>query len=186
MTNANNSMEMYKMMRESRMMMYSKPKRYFNRDAEKGSTFKYLFLVEALVFLLLMAAAGTTMAQSADDNPLVMTASTKSSVNIYNYQSIYNSGKVFVSWTSKNEPEDCIYVVERSGDGRDFQSVGVKEGIGAEIELYYSWIDQAPPAGFSYYRVKKITKEGTQLYSAVNSVINQASNFSNYALSPEK
>ena len=74
-----------------------------------------------------------------------------------------------------------LYVVERSANGTDYLAVGVKEGIGSQIELYYSWIDQAPPAGFSYYRVKKITKEGDQLYSSVNSVINQASNFNNYA-----
>jgi len=102
-------------------------------------------------------------------------------MNIYNYNTVYNSGKVFVSWTSKNETDDCVYVVERSTNGTDYLSVGVKEGVGAQIELYYSWIDQAPPAGFSYYRVKKITKEGDQLYSSVNSVINQASNFNNYA-----
>ena len=66
------------------------------------------------------------------------------------------------------------------------KSVGVKEGIGAEIELYYSWIDNTPPAGFSFYRVKKITKEGQQLYSAVNSILNQSSNFNNYALDGEK
>ena len=186
MTNANNTMEMYKMMRENRMLMYSKPKRYFNRDEEQGSTFRFLFFVEALVFLLLMAAAGSTMAQSADENPMVMTATSQPSVNIYNYQSIYNSGKVFVSWTSKNEPEDCIYVIERSGDGQKFESVGVKEGIGAEIELYYSWIDNTPPAGFSFYRVKKITKEGQQLYSGVNSILNQSSNFNNYALDEQK
>jgi hypothetical protein len=179
--------DFYKTIRENRMLMYSKPKRYFNRDEQQGSTFRYLFLVETIAFIILIAAATSSMAQAPQsNNPMTMSASNQEAMNIYNYNTVYNTGKVFLSWTSKNEPEDCIYVVERSGDGRDFQSVGVKEGIGAEIELYYSWIDQAPPAGFSYYRVKKITKEGTQLYSAVNSVINQASNFSNYALSPEK
>ena len=133
-----------------------------------------------------MAAAGSSMAQSSPNNAMVMSAGTQGAMNIYNYNTVYNSGKVFISWTSKNEPEDCVYVVERSGNGKDFASVGVKEGIGAEIELYYSWIDQAPPAGFSYYRVKKITKEGNQLYSAVNSVINQASNFNNYAQGEEE
>ena len=186
MTNNNESMEMYKMMRENRMMMYSKPKRYFNRDEESGSPFKFLFLIETIVFLLLMAAAGTSMAQTADDNPLVVSSHNQPSVNIYNYQSVYNSGKVFVSWTSKNEPEDCIYVIEHSGDGQKFESIGVKEGIGSEIELYYSWIDNTPSAGFSYYRVKKITKEGQQLYSAVNTILNQASNFNNYAQDEEK
>lgn len=178
--------DFYKTIRENRMLMYSKPKRYFNRDEQQGSAFKFLFLIETVVFLILMAAAGSSMAQSSPNSPMAISAGTQGAMNIYNYNTVYNSGKVFISWTSKNEPEDCVYVVERSGNGKDFASVGVKEGIGAEIELYYSWIDQAPPAGFSYYRVKKITKEGNQLYSAVNSVINQASNFNNYAQGEEE
>jgi hypothetical protein len=175
--------DFYKTIRENRMLMYSKPKRYFNRDEQQGSAFKFLFLVETIVFLILMAAAGSSMAQTstATSAAMVQTANNQSAMNIYNYNTVYNSGKVFVSWTSKNEPEDCVYVVERSTNGQEFSSVGVKEGIGAEIALYYSWIDQTPPAGFSFYRVKKITKEGNQLYSAVNSVINQSSNFNNYA-----
>jgi hypothetical protein len=175
--------DFYKTIRENRMLMYSKPKRYFNRDEQQGSAFKFLFLVETIVFLMLMAAAGSSMAQTstATSTAMVTAANNQSAMNIYNYNTVYNSGKVFVSWTSKNEPEDCVYVVERSVNGQEFSSVGVKEGVGAEIELYYSWVDQTPPAGFSFYRVKKITKEGNQLYSAVNSVINQSSNFNNFA-----
>ncbi|MFM1745658.1 MAG: hypothetical protein RLZZ630_1595 [Bacteroidota bacterium] len=106
-------------------------------------------------------------------------------MNIYNYNTAYNSGKVFVSWTSKNETADCLYIVERSSDGAAFESVGIKEGVGSELELYYSWIDKNPPAGFAYYRVKKITRDGLQLYSSVNAVINQSTNFENYALEVE-
>ncbi len=178
--------DFYKTIRENRMMMYSKPKRYFNRDEQQGSTFRFLFLVETIVFLILMAAAGTSFGQTQTQTALVAATGNQPNLNIYNYQAVYNTGKVYLSWTSKNEQEDCLYVVERSGDGVAYQSVGVKEGIGAEIELYYSWIDQTPPAGFSFYRVKKITKDGAQLYSEVNSVINQASNFNNYAQSEEK
>ena len=179
--------DFYKTIRENRMMMYNKPKRYYNRDEQKGSAFKFLFLIESIVFILLMAVAGTGMAQSTMQNNAPMNlASSQPEVNIHNYNTVYNSGKVFVSWTSKNESEDCVYIIERSTDGRDFKSAGIKEGIGSEIELYYSWIDQAPPAGFAYYRVKKITKEGTQLYSSVGSVINQASNFENFAQGEEE
>lgn len=179
--------DFYKTIRENRMLMYSKPKRYFNRDEQQGSAFKFLFLIETIVFILLMAAAGTSMAQTSTQpqSQILSAATNQAEVNIYNYSTVYNSGKVFVSWTSKNESEDCVYVIERSGNGKEYQSVGVKEGIGSEIELYYSWIDQAPPAGFAYYRVKKITKEGTQLYSSVSSVINQSSNFENYAQGEE-
>lgn len=181
-----NPMELYKAIRENRMLMYSSPKRYYNRDGNQGSAFKYLFLIEAICFLLLMAAAGTAVAQTPQASPMVAAVREQKEVNIHNYQAVYNTGKVFVSWTSKNETEDCIYIVERSSDGARFESVGVKEGIGADIELYYSWIDQIPPAGFAYYRVKKITKEGQQLYSSVNTIINQSTNFNNYAQGEEE
>lgn len=177
----NDSIENYDLIRENRMMMYSNPKRYYNRDGQNGSAFKFLFLVEIIAFLILVAAAGSAAAQSKDNNPMVSASIEQKELNIHNYQTVYNSGKVFLSWTSKNEPEDCIYIVERSADGAHFESVGVKEGIGADIELYYSWIDSKPPAGFGYYRVKKITKEGMQLFSTVNTIINQSTNFNNYA-----
>lgn len=128
-------------------------------------------------------------AVSAQDSPTLQreipAADNQPKMNIHNYTATYNSGKVFVSWTSKNETADCLYIIERSKDGYGFESVGIKEGIGSEIELYYSWIDKNPPAGFAYYRVKKITRDGTQMYSAVNAVINQSTNFENYALEPE-
>jgi len=147
---------------------------------QKG--FKVLFT--ALIASCILFA-GDAKAQEADTNPMVQSAAyTEHSTNIYNYTTTYNSGKVFVNWTAKDEPMDCIYIIERSSDGRQFESVGVKEGIGTNLELFYSWMDHTPPAGFAYYRVKKITKDGTQLYSATNTVINQGSSFnqkSNYA-----
>jgi hypothetical protein len=180
------STEFYNEIRRNRMLMYSSPKRYYNRDGQDGSAFRFLFLAEAIAFLILMAAAGSASAQAPEKSPLVAVAEQQQQVNIHNYQAVYNTGKVFVSWTSKNEPEDCLYIVERSSDGTFFESVGVKEGIGADIELYYSWIDQTPPAGFGYYRVKKITREGQQLYSSVNTVINQSTDFNNYAQGEEE
>jgi hypothetical protein len=184
MTNQNDSMEFYRTIRENRIAMYSNPKRYYNREGENGPAFRYLFLIEIIVFLMLVFSAGSTMAQEAKTAPIVQAASHMQSTNIFNYTTVYNSGKVFLNWTAKDEQADCIYIIERSSDGRQFESVGVKEGIGTSLELFYSWMDQAPPAGFAYYRVKKIAKDGTQYYSATNSVINQGSSFNpkkNYA-----
>ena len=186
MKTTNESMENYDMIRENRMLMYANPKRYYNRDGQDGSAFRFLFLIEIIAFLILVATTGGAMAQSQEKNPMVAAAIEQQELNIHNYQAVYNSGKVFLSWTSKNEPEDCIYIVERSGDGAKFESVGVKEGVGADIELYYSWIDSKPPAGFGYYRIKKITKEGQQLFSSVNTIINQTTNFNNYAQGDEE
>ena len=59
MTTQNESMEFYNLIRENRMAMYSKPRRYYNRDGEQGSAFKFLFLVEVMVFFMLMASGAT-------------------------------------------------------------------------------------------------------------------------------
>jgi hypothetical protein len=189
MTTQSESMEFYQMIRENRMAMYSKPRRYYNREGEKGSAFKFLFLVEVMVFFMLAMAGGNVFAQEAKQPPMMQAAAfSQESGNIFNYTTVYNSGKVFLNWTAREEAADCIYIVERSSDGRDFESVGVKEGIGTNIELFYSWMDHNPPGGFAYYRVKKIAKDGTQFYSATNTIINQGSSFnpkSNYAQGSE-
>lgn len=143
--------------------------------------------VKCMIAVFTILLSSNSFGQMAPElNRSIPGAENTAKMNIYNYTTAYNSGKVFVSWTSKNESADCLYIVERSNDGSNFESVGIKEGIGSEIELYYSWIDKTPPAGFAYYRVKKITRDGSQLYSAVNSVINQATNFENYAMGEGK
>lgn len=185
MTTQNEDMVFYNMIKENRMTMYSKSRRYYNRDGVSGSSFRFLFLVEVMVFFMLITLSGKLLAQEATTAPMVQAAAySQQATSIFNYTTVYNSGKVFLNWTAKDEPADCIYIVERSSDGRQFESVGVKEGIGTNVELFYSWMDQAPPAGFAYYRVNKITKDGTQFYSATNTIINQGSSFnpkSNYA-----
>jgi hypothetical protein len=190
MTTQTETAEFYQMIRNNRLAMYSKPCRYYNREGEKGSAFRFLFLVEVMVFLLIMGASGISFAQEAQSNSMLQTtAQSQQTSNIFNYTTVYNSGKVFVNWTAKDEQADCIYIIERSGDGRQFESVGVKEGIGTSMELFYSWMDHTPPAGFAYYRVKKITSDGTQFFSATNTIINQGSSFdqkSNYARGDQK
>lgn len=182
MTTLDESQEFYKMIRENRFAMYSKPRRYYNRDGIKGSALKFLFFVQAIIFILIIISAKTAFAQLPENQnnaPVVASAG-----SISGYTTVYNSGKVFINWTARNEPADCIYLVERSADGKNFESVGIKEGIGTNVELFYSWIDNTPPSGYAFYRVKKINADGTQYYSAVNSVINQGSSFdprSNYA-----
>ena len=181
MTHTNETQELYSMMRQNRYAMYSKPRRYYNRDGQNGSAFKFLFLVEAIVFILMMATAGSTMAQQPSNSTMMMAGNEQTGTSIMNYSTVYNSGKVFINWTAKDEPADCIYVVERSSNDKEYTSVGVKEGIGSDIELFYSWVDQTPPSGYVYYRIKKITKDGTQSFSASSAIINQGSSFNNKA-----
>jgi hypothetical protein len=55
-----------------------------------------------------------------------------------------------------------IYRWKKNSNQRVSKKVSV-----SEIELYYSWIDQAPPAGFAYYRVKKNYQGGHSNYTVL-------------------
>ncbi len=185
-TTTYNTNEACRMAMENRMLVYNKPYRYFNRERRNGSVLRYLFLVSLIAVLLMAVLAGTAKAQEAQAPASMLLTDNQAYAagTIQNYTTVYNSGKVFLNWTAKNEPADCIYIIERSQNGKDFSSVGIKEGIGTEIELFYSWMDDTPPDGFAYYRVKKITRDGTQFYSAANPVINMGSSYNpkmNYA-----
>ena len=72
----------------------------------------------------------------------------------------FNSGKVYMNWVSKPSSDDCIYVIERSIDGTEYEPVGLKEGIGSPLELLYSWVDTKPVTGITHYRIKQIDNEG--------------------------
>lgn len=79
---------------------------------------------------------------------------------------VYNSGKVYLNWVAKSNSDDCIYVIERSVDGNEYEPVGLKEGIGSPLELLYSWVDSKPVNGTAHYRIKQISNEGTLVAQA--------------------
>ncbi|NNF01999.1 MAG: hypothetical protein HKN22_04890 [Bacteroidia bacterium] len=130
-----------------------------------------LFPVLVLGILCLLQS-NDLLAQFANDQQLLSAVRSQQDHNIDNYMTVLNNDQVFVKWTSANEIEDCIYVIERSHDATEYNAVGVKEGISTSIELFYSWIDKEPLTGYAYYRIKKITKNGDQYFSKVNSVFN--------------
>jgi hypothetical protein len=108
----------------------------------------------AILFLLLLGTinlfAQTPETKTTDSNTLQFVKQTM----------VFNSGKVYLNWVVPANSNDCVYVVERSIDGDEYEPVGLKEGIGSPIELLYSWIDNQPKDGQSFYRIKQINMEG--------------------------
>ena len=93
MNHTSHTQDFYKAVRNNRMLLYSKPKRYFNREEKQGSTFRYLFLIETIAFLMMLSSLTTANAQSAPNNNQLLSAENQNSMNIYNYNTVYNSGK---------------------------------------------------------------------------------------------
>lgn len=74
----------------------------------------------------------------------------------------YPSGKVVkVDWTSGTELNNDFYTVERSSDAIHFERVGFVNGNGnSSEELSYSFVDENPLIGTSYYRLRQTDFDG--------------------------
>ena len=76
---------------------------------------------------------------------------------------VYNGGKVYLNWVVPTNSPDCIYVIERSLDGTEYEPLGLKEGIQSPLELLYSWVDAKPIEGVAHYRIKRVNNDGEVL-----------------------
>ncbi|QOI98223.1 MAG: T9SS type A sorting domain-containing protein [Flammeovirgaceae bacterium] len=82
-----------------------------------------------------------------------------------------------LAWRTATELNNNYFEVERSATGFEFEAIGRIAGAGTSNSLQlYSFIDEAPLSGISYYRLKQVDFDGTAEYSAVISVTNPYSN----------
>jgi hypothetical protein len=89
--------------------------------------------------------------------------------NFLSFSPVYVEGKTYLRWLVENDRKDGVFIVERSSDGDDFEALGFKDRVGTskDVNLFYSYTDEAPPAGFAHYRVMQVGNDNTFNYSAV-------------------
>lgn len=67
-----------------------------------------------------------------------------------------------LEWTTASEHDNDRFEVERSSDASVFTRVGQVAGAGNSTSLLqYRFVDSAPPAGTSYYRLRQVDHDGT-------------------------
>ena len=147
-------------------------------------TMKNLIIACALLLVTHVASAQQKMGSG-----LVGSASLiQDSYNpILSFSPVYNGGKTYVRWLVSNDEKDGIFIVERSTDGVEFEALGFKDRVGSPlcVNLFYSFVDEAPNPGQNYYRVMTVGTDQTYTYSdiiRVNTGVPEASNSSNAAL----
>jgi hypothetical protein len=88
---------------------------------------------------------------------------------ILSFSPIHNEGKTYVRWLVTNDEKDGIFIVERSADGQEFEALGFKDRVGSPlcVNLFYSFVDEAPIPGENYYRIMTVGTDQTFSYSAV-------------------
>jgi hypothetical protein len=78
---------------------------------------------------------------------------------------------VLLRWTTSNEINTAFMEIERSADGRVFQSIGRVQAAGfSSTELDYQLPDARPFTGWNYYRLKTTDLDGQVSYSVVRTV----------------
>jgi len=115
--------------------------------------------------LMIMSRAGT----DSDIDSLVMTSVSVFPVKFAGFKlSSAGTEGVQLKWDIATEQGITHYEIERSLNGREFQSIGTKQSLGNSFNMVnYNWADRSPATGISYYRIKAVEKDGNVSYSNV-------------------
>lgn len=107
-----------------------------------------------------------TLASRTSANPLPIELVSFSCSNI-------NRNTNGLSWITASESNNDFFAIERSTDGFNFEIIGTQKGAGNSVtRLEYTFNDQNPLKGISYYRLKQVDFDGKTTYSQICSVTN--------------
>ena len=84
-----------------------------------------------------------------------------------------NKSAVLLNWVTLSEINNEKFIVEKSIDGINFESIFIVQGAGnTNTKTNYYSVDENPFFGVNYYRLKQIDFDGKYIYSGVISVNN--------------
>jgi hypothetical protein len=142
--------------------------RIFYTDKVFQRHFSAVFTAVLLFFLFV----GTTLnAQDYGFNPALRTAG--NDTNIKSISAKYKEGRVYLMIFFKGIKNDRYYVVKRSVDGNNFETIGgIKSyGTSVPVEMMCSFTDNYPVYSFIYYKIVYYTGDNDSLYSETVGVL---------------
>lgn len=77
-----------------------------------------------------------------------------------------------LSWTMDNGAGTAYFVVERSANGHDFDSIGMAISAGNNSTDTYSFTDKSMFNGSNFYRLRVVSKDGALSYSKIITLTN--------------
>lgn len=103
-----------------------------------------------------------------DNSTTSITVTVVTPVKLSAFTASASDCKAMLKWTSEQEDNSKNYEVERSFDGRVFTSMGTLPAAGnSSVQRFYSFTDDAPASGYSYYRLKMTSLNGDVAYSSI-------------------
>lgn len=108
-------------------------------------------------------------------------------VKLISFEAKPEQNRVKVEWKTASETNNSHFEVERSYNGKNFESIGMVEGKGTTVtESNYTFFDSKPLVGTSYYRLKQVDGDrtvngqvvkGVSTYSKIVSVSRESDKF---------
>ena len=92
-------------------------------------------------------------------------------IELKSFQARIVASKVELQWTTASELDNDYFTIERSRDGLEFVELDQIPGKGTtQSESSYSYLDEKPIIGKSYYRLKQTDYDNGFSYSSIVSV----------------
>lgn len=92
-------------------------------------------------------------------------------VELLQFEAEPREQKVDLYWSTASETNNDYFTVERSSDGISFNAVGLVDGAGNSTALlHYSFTDNDPLQGISYYRLRQTDFNGQYSFSNIEAV----------------
>jgi len=91
-------------------------------------------------------------------------------LNSFTVQKINNSAKI--TWSTEQETNSSHFIVERSVDGRTWNTIATVAAAGnSSHRIDYAIYDNAPMRGINYYRLKQLDKDAKYDYSDIKKAL---------------
>ncbi len=106
-------------------------------------------------------------------------------VTFKSFKGNYSGRETELNWVTASETNNDYFSVEKSADGKTFETTGEVKGSGISVsEQEYSFTDYYPYPGSCYYRLKETDYNGNHTYSNVISVTTARCDFLQADISP--
>lgn len=119
----------------------------------------FLFLAEIIIYI----AGGGTLPMSVTESGVV------TPIELLFFDAKTVDIKIALTWATASEENFDYFALERSSDGKTFIEIAQIQGMGDSYKrLDYSYIDEFPLRGKSYYRLRSIDFDGyTEIFEYV-------------------
>ncbi|QHL88609.1 DUF11 domain-containing protein [Nibribacter ruber] len=148
-----------------------------NRDLAPSEMQTMQVILKPVAYALLTTEAAVNSAGQFDNamanNSQTSTISLMNPlpVTLVNFNGKAVANGVQLTWTTATEINNEKFLVERSTNGKTFQTVGEVKGAGNSSQVRnYGFLDTNSPAGTIYYRLKQVDFDGKFEHSKVISV----------------